>query len=294
MLKDMYMKRFVALALMFLAALQAMGRACPYEYPEWAVMETYTYAVKGADTLQLDFFRIKDDAEARPTMILSFGGGWWTGSRFSMAPEMYLRKGFNVACIDYRISLEHFMYVNSEVDGYKYARAITRAVEDTYDATRWLLDHSAALGIDTARIVLAGCSAGAINSVMAEYWLCNDDPLATMRLPQGFNYAGVISGAGAIWKLGMSKPEYRHAPCPHMFIHGTADDIVPFGEVLVPESNFGCWGPAALSEIFRAQGWPYLAWFIDGMDHGAAGIPSLLPGEVEETRRIYEFLDTIE
>ena len=287
------MKKIIVIAALCLAALSAKAQNCPYDLPEGAVMETFTYAVKGPDTLKLDFFRMKDDTAPRPTMILSFGGGWWTGSRYSMAPEMYLLKGFNVACIDYRISLERFMFVDSNVDGYKYVRAITRAVEDTYDATRFLLDRSDSLGIDAGRIVLAGCSAGAINSVMAEYLLCNDDPIATSRLPEGFNYAGVISGAGGVWKLGMSHPVYKWAPCPHMFIHGTVDNIVPFGEKLVPESNFGCWGPAFLSEYFRKMGWRFDTWFIEGMNHDAASIPSLNKSMVEETRHIYDFLDKL-
>ena len=277
-----------------MAAVQAMGQECPYRLPEGAEMMTFTYAVKGDDTLCLDYFRMKGDTTPRPTMILSFGGGWWTGSRYSMAPEMYLRTGFNVACIDYRISLERFMYVDSTVDGYKYVRAITRAVEDTYDATRFLLDRSGELGIDTSRIVLAGCSAGAINSIMAEYLLCNDDPIATSRLPEGFNYGGLISGAGGVWKLGMSRPVYKWAPCPHLFIHGTVDDIVPFGEKVVPESNFGCWGPKCLSEYFSKMGWRYDTWFIEGMNHDAASIPSLAPDETEGIAHIYKFLDTIQ
>ena len=287
------MKRIFVIILLAVAAMCAQAQDCPYRLPEGATMQTFVYAVKGQDTLRLDYFRMRGDLTARPTMILSFGGGWWTGSRYSMAPEMYLRKGYNVACIDYRISLERFMYVDSSVDGYKYARAITRAVEDTYDATRFLLDLSGVLGIDTTRIVLAGCSAGAINSIMAEYLLCNEDPIATTRLPDGFNYGGVISGAGGVWKLGMSRPVYKWAPCPHLFIHGTVDDIVPFGEKVVPESNFGCWGPAYLSEYFRKMGWRFDTWFIEGMNHDAASIPSLLPEEVEETRHIYEFLDKL-
>ena len=287
------MKRLLAIAALCLAALSAAAQECPYNLPEGAVMENFTYAVKGSDVLHLDFFKMKGDTLARPTMILSFGGGWWTGSRFSMAPIMYLRKGYNVACIDYRISLERFMYVDSTVDGYKYVRAITRAVEDTYDATRFLIDRSKELGIDTARIVLAGCSAGAINSIMAEYLLCNEDPIATSRLPEGFNYGGVISGAGGVWKLGMSRPVYKWAPCPHLFIHGTADNIVPFGEKVVPESNFGCGGPAFLSEYFRKMGWKYDIWFLEGVNHDAASIPSLSPEEVEETRHIYDFLDKL-
>ena len=287
------MKRIFVIILLAVAALCAQAQDCPYRLPEGATMQNFVYAVKGQDTLRLDYFRMRGDLTARPTMILSFGGGWWTGSRYSMAPEMYLRKGYNVACIDYRISLERFMYVDSSVDGYKYARAITRAVEDTYDATRFLLDFSGVLGIDTTRIVLAGCSAGAINSIMAEYLLCNEDPIATTRLPEGFNYGGVISGAGGVWKLGMSRPVYKWAPCPHLFIHGTVDDIVPFGEKVVPESNFGCWGPAYLSDYFRKMGWRFDTWFIEGMNHDAASIPSLLPEEVEETRHIYEFLDKL-
>lgn len=289
----MMKKLILASVLSLLAFFASAGQECPYALPQGASMETYIYAIKGADTLRLDYFRKKDDVTPRPTMILSFGGGWWTGSRYSMAPEMYLRKGFNVACIDYRISLERFMFVDSTVNGYKYVRAITRAVEDTYDATRFLLDQCEVLGVDAGRIVMAGCSAGAINSIMAEYWLCNADPMATARLPEGFNYAGVISGAGGVWKLGLSRPVYKWAPCPHLFIHGTVDNIVPFGEKLVPESNFGCWGPAFLSEYFSKMGWKYDTWFIEGMNHDAASIPSLIPEMVEETGHIYDFLDKI-
>lgn len=287
------MKRFFAVVALCLAALSAAAQECPYNLPQGAVMETFTYAVKGNDTLKLDYFRMEGDTQPRPIMILSFGGGWWTGSRFSMAPEMYLLKGYNVACIDYRISLERFMYVDSTVDGYKYVRAITRAVEDTFDATRFLLDHSRELGIDTSRIVMAGCSAGAINSIMAEYLLCNEDPIATSRLPEGFNYAGVISGAGGIWKLGMSRPVYKWAPCPHLFIHGTVDDIVPFGEKLVPESNFGCWGPAFLSEYFGRMGWPCQTWFVEGANHEVAPYTSLTADMTEQIAHIYAFLDLL-
>lgn len=287
------MKRLLAIAFVPLLAVCLKAQDCPYNLPDGAVMETYIYAVKGQDTLRLDFFRMKGDTAARPTMILSFGGGWWTGSRFSMQPQMYLLKGSNVASIDYRISLEQMEYIDLGNFGYKYARAIDRAVEDTFDATRYLLEHSRELGVDTARIVLAGCSAGAINSIMSEYLLCNEDPMATTRLPEGFNYAGVISGAGGVWKLGLSRPSYKWAPCPHLFIHGTADDIVPFRELTVPESNFSCWGPVPLTELFSRMGWRYDTWFIEGMNHDAASIPSLTPDMVTETGHIYDFLDKI-
>ena len=85
-------------------------------------------------------------------------------------------------------------------------------VEDLYDATAWIVGHADMLNIDTTKIVISGGSAGATNSVMAEYYLCNGDELA-QRLPKGFRYAGVIPFAGGIWKAGLSEPEILCISC---------------------------------------------------------------------------------
>lgn len=286
----------LALLLPVFALAQKPDGQWHFDLPEGVVHEEYTYAVKGSDTLRLDFYHLENDSLWRPTVILSFAGGWFCGNRFSF-PEAgrYVKRGYNVACIDYRLSLEQFEPMDSTVFGYKHARAITRALEDTYDATRYLIDNSAALGVDTSRIVLAGCSAGAINSVMAEYLLCNEDPLATGRLPQGFNYAAVVSGAGGIWKLGMGEPQWKNPPCPHFFIHGAADYIVPPEKVLLPDSNFAQFGTKAIAEIFARNNYPYERLLFEGGDHLLAALTIFNLGSagytVDYMEHIFNFLD---
>lgn len=75
---------------------------------------------------------------------------------------------------------------------------LAMATGDLYDATAYVCDHASAWSVDKTRIVASGSSAGAITVLMGEYGICNGHPLARQKLPQDFNYAGVISYAGAI------------------------------------------------------------------------------------------------
>ena len=91
--------------------------------------------------------------------------------------------------------------------------AIDTAVEDFYDATGFVINQSSDWNIDVEQIVASGSSAGAITVLQAEYDLCNGHELAK-RLPAGFNYAGVISYAGAV--SGVLPPHWEKMPCPIM------------------------------------------------------------------------------
>ena len=97
--------------------------------------------------------------------------------------------------------------------------AIDTAVEDFYDATGFVINQSSDWNIDVEQIVASGSSAGAITVLQAEYDLCNGHELAK-RLPAGFNYAGVISYAGAV--SGVLPPHWEKMPCPIMLFHGDA------------------------------------------------------------------------
>jgi acetyl esterase len=87
-------------------------------------------------------------ARLLPTILYFHGGGWTIGSlegydlpcRFFCA-----RTGCALVAVDYRLAPEH---------------KFPAAIDDAVGAYRWLATEAIALGIDPARVVLAGDSAG--------------------------------------------------------------------------------------------------------------------------------------
>lgn len=289
---------FAASVLLALAAC-ASGKKVPADYvalPEGVSVETYTYAVKGTDTLQLDFYRNAALKGPQPTFVYVHGGSWADGTRKDAKWIGRVAKhGLNAVSITYRLDRKGKEIPDSTHWAAEFDQAIRIGVEDLYDATRYLLDNREKLGVDPAKMIISGGSAGATNCIMAEYWRCNRDDLALKHLPEGFRYAGVIPWAGGVWKIGMERPEWKEQPAPHMFCHGTKDWIVPFWDTTIPASNYGAYGPETLSAIFRENGWPYETLFVEEADHYMAGGPSYMestPNEkVDYTGQMLDFID---
>jgi len=89
-----------------------------------------------------------DRAAAAPCVYWMHGGGMVMGDRFSQIdiPLEWLDEfGAVVVSVDYRLA--------PEATG-------TTLVEDCYQGLLWVVEHAAELGIDPARIVVAGVSAG--------------------------------------------------------------------------------------------------------------------------------------
>ena len=282
-----------------LEALKALFQLPPV--PEDVEMITRDFGVNtNGDTLRLNFFRAAGDSEKHPTMILSFGGGWAGGDKevYTQVAPRYVRHGINIAAIDYTLTLKGQKTLpDSTLFGVQYANAISTAVADLYDATRYLIEHQNELGVRSDKIILQGGSAGATNSVMAEYWLCNEAPLATARLPKGFNYAGVIPAAGSVWKMGMEEPEWKNMPCPHMFMHGTMDWTVPFWDTPLPASNFMAFSPKTVAELLRKRGACVETFFVEDADHMMAAAPIFDFAQggytMDQTEHMLDFIDRI-
>ncbi len=300
-------KHLITLSLLLAAGMTAFSQELSelllqyQSIPEDIQMTTCDYSVNtNGDTLRLDFFRLAGDTQKHPTMILSFGGGWAGGDRFmyrQLAPR-YVRHGINVAAIDYTLTLKGQKHLpDSTLFGIQYANAISTAVADLYDATRYLIEHQDELGVRSDKIILQGGSAGATNSVMAEYWLCNEAPLATSRLPKGFNYAGVIPAAGSVWKLGLEDPEWKNMPCPHMFMHGTMDWTVPFWDTEMPVCNFKAFSPKTVAELLRKRGASVETFFVEEADHMMAAAPIFdFPNggyTMDQTEHMLDFIDRV-
>jgi pimeloyl-ACP methyl ester carboxylesterase len=240
---------------------------------------TLIYATKDGQELKLD--RLVDEsvkmAGKRPVIIFSVGGGWEGGARndagLNSGLTHWTSLGYNVIAIDYRLGIKiakerkEFTAANGVE---MYLRAIQWSVEDLFDATSLVLRHADAWSIDKTQIVLMGGSAGATNSLVAEFNVANETELARAHLPADFRYAGVISMAGAFWLKAGTPLTFKNKPAPIMFFHGAKDQVVTYDEVQGPFSGYG---PVAYFRKFAGSDYP--KWFVDYPqgDHIIAATP---------------------
>ena len=267
-------------------------------------LETAAYAqtysketVPFRDTLKMDiYFRGEDSpGKPRPVFIWSFGGGWESGSReIDLSQSLYrmlLDDGFVLVSIDYRlgvkeakrsgempspdhINLDSKSIWNTTGAARAIRRSIRMGVEDLYDATSCLLRNAARWNIDSSKIIVGGGSAGAINSINAEYLRCNADPLATAHLPEGFRYAGVFGGATSIWLDAPMMPVWGSTPCPVILFHGSADTTVPYGNLDLDCISARMAGSSEIASSLREAGSPYVLYTGKDYDHVMSGIPA--------------------
>ena len=108
---------------------------------------TVTYSRPNGAALSLDVARPADDA-LRPAVVLLHGGGWASGSRaYTRAPMRSLAaRGYVGVSVDYRLARRRSRF--------------PAAVADVRCAIRFLRANHARFGIDPARIVAMGFSAG--------------------------------------------------------------------------------------------------------------------------------------
>lgn len=110
-------------------------------------MEPRSIAYGPGPDQELDFFRPAGAAPV-PLAVYVHGGGWDRGSRRSVRPALraLLGQGFAVASLDYPLGPAAPLE--------EQAGAVARGIA-------WLAGHAGELGIDPARIVVLGSSAGA-------------------------------------------------------------------------------------------------------------------------------------
>ena len=200
------------------------------------------YAVRGQNPLHLDFETPAGDGPF-PTVVIVHGGGWQRGDKQSYVPPLFqplIDAGFAWFSIDYRLAPE---------------AQFPAPADDVQVAVRWVKSHAAIYHLDTKRLVLAGESAGGqlVGYVGSRYgtqlglaavidFYGPNDMLAQAesgakklpdptRMPDDIaKYLGVTAwNDAARAKLREASPiTYASAAIPFLFIHGTADQTVPF------------------------------------------------------------------
>lgn len=258
---------------------------------------TYLFARRDTCDLFLDIYEptpgsathleVGDKAVRKPTILYVFGGGFKEGSRNSAYQKPYFKMlcdaGYGVIAIDYRLGLKDFDQpgVNLQAANALYD-AIQIAVEDLFDATAFILDNESQIGVNTSDIVLCGSSAGAITVLQAEWEISNGHAIAG-KLPEGFNYAGVMSFSGAIFsREGALK--YDAEPCPHFLCHGTADKTVLYSQIAFMKMRFV--GTDLISKAFAQGGYCCQTWRFEGNMHEIS--TSMVHNFPEEVRFLEE------
>lgn len=149
------MLRVLGLLLLFVYPVLSQVGETPFALPDWVRAET-DVAYGAEDEQKLDIYSPARGASGkRPGILLIHGGGWSGGSRKSVLRVYgmpFLRKGFVVVSIDYRLTAT--------------AKA-PAAVMDTLAALDWFHSNAKRLQVDSNRIVTVGDSAGAHLALMA-------------------------------------------------------------------------------------------------------------------------------
>ena len=234
--------------------------------------ETFLYAQKDSCDLYMDVYYPADGSiityedMTKPVILFMFGGGFKEGQRdaayFNPWFKLLTDDGYTVVSIDYRLGLKDVDKMGLMQAGV-LENAIHMAVEDLFSATNFIIDNAVEVDLDPYNIVISGSSAGAITVMQAEWEICNLKERASV-LPQGYNYRGVMSFAGAIFSRE-GRIRYRTEPCPTLMLHGTADKIVNYRKLAFLNLNFA--GTACIAPAFEKGGFNYNVLRYEGHGH---------------------------
>ncbi|MDR2955520.1 MAG: carboxylesterase family protein [Prevotella sp.] len=233
--------------------------------------QTYVYSIKGGDTLRLDKYNLPDNITRKPCVIYVFGGGFMQGSRLAAHYDQYfnflLGKGYQVVSIDYRLGLKGVK--DPAQFPVALANSIGMAVEDLFDATNYIINNAEEWSINPDFIIPTGSSAGAITVLHGEYSIANKDDLSK-KLPDNFNYAGIIAFAGAIFSH-TGDMEWKTSPVPIQLFHGDADRNVPFDKI--EAMNMGFYGSKYIAGKLDKIQSPYYFYEVENAAHEIASTP---------------------
>lgn len=254
------------------SALRAQTAKSPVPAPD----TTLCFAHRDTCDLLLDFYAAAPgtgpcaDSLRKPVIIHIFGGAFMMGSRNQPGDRVWYRQladeGYHVAAIDYRLGMK-----GAQASGLSalpvLRNAIQMAVDDLFSATGYLLENAEALAVDIDRIIVSGSSAGAMTALQAEWEICNGMQPAQV-LPGWFNYAGIMAFSGAVFSLE-GAIRFPQKSCPVLLFHGTADRIVPYGQISLFGKQFA--GSDALAKKLKAAGANYQIYRFQDAGHEIAG-----------------------
>ncbi len=226
----------------------------------------YTRGVSGQ--LKADAY-IPDGKGAFPAILFIHGGAWVNGDRYQMVKliKALANQGYVGFTIEYDVNPIHF----------------PASLDESLAALSYMRYHAEKLHIDPARIAVAGSSAGGeLAALVALTPKTHASPAVDVPPVQA---AIILNGVLDLESLGDKShmvTEYLGGPCstlpaackeasptaqvhpgaPYFFVgHGTADEIVPFGQA---EAFVAALRATHVQvRYFIAQGGPHTYWIKD-------------------------------
>ncbi|NQU85550.1 MAG: alpha/beta hydrolase [Mariniphaga sp.] len=273
------MKRFIYLfiTIFFPGILFSQDRYQTY-FIDSVEVETFTYATKDGEKLELDVYQPFDDwEENRAVIIYVHGGGFSGGSRNDENNINFCKRLAELGYVS--VSMSYRLTRKDKPEGFgcnctasDKLNTFNAAMEDIQEASYFLIENRDMLRIDPQKIILAGSSAGAEAILYSGY-----QPPMCYDLPSGpVSYAGLISMAGAIPDTSYI---YNESAVPTMFFHGTCDNLVPFAAAphhYCNENQEGylvLHGSYTIAQKLRELNVPYWLHTSCGSGHEIAGKP---------------------
>lgn len=199
--------------------------------------ETFVYRELSPTPIRLHVVKPKEwtKSDRRPALIFFFGGGWERGTPANSIGWARWAAGLGLVGIapDYRVKE-------------RFGTTPLEAVADARAALRWVEDHAAELGIDPARIVVGGNSAGghvalwtAITATppgsdpaqaprVKPAALVLTSPVSDTSVQTGYTPLRFGANARALSPVHQLDPKMP----PVLLFHGDADKVVPQRESL--------------------------------------------------------------
>ncbi|MGO4913705.1 alpha/beta hydrolase [Leeuwenhoekiella sp. W20_SRS_FM14] len=220
------MKRQISILFLFLVTgilTQAQEHYVGQIYAD-LVKSTHTYS----DSLKLDFYTAKENEKdaARPLIVLVHGGGFSGGQRDNPLEVKFAQtmaaKGYAVASISYTLTRK------GKATGFGCACPASEKMETFKQTTADILKAISYLktntefSFDTQKIILAGSSAGAEGILNTAYMANHPEFKSLGDFPR---IAAVVSLAGAVVD---ARYITKYNAVPGIFIHGDADNLVPY------------------------------------------------------------------
>jgi poly(3-hydroxybutyrate) depolymerase len=188
---------------------------------------TLTYFVNDSTKLELDLFLPKTKSKEKLPLLIHVHGGGFSGGKREHGHHIAkyaAGQGYAAASITYTLYMKG---KNFSCDGKlpEKVKAFQIASNQLWQATLFFIKNSEKYNIDTTKIFISGSSAGAETVLHAAFWDRKAMALYPEKLPESFNYAGIISGAGAIMDLNLITKKNL---IPTLFFHGSCDVTVPY------------------------------------------------------------------